>query len=253
MQFPYVNILGIHVHEVRVTDIHNLIKCAIEKDAKLNILNVNIHAINLAFKNEDMKYVLNSADLVFCDGAGVMLGARILNHAIPERITYADWMWQLAEFAARHGFSIYLLGGKSGIAEKAAKQLTLRFPDLLIAGTHHGYFEKQSGSKDNAQILSVINQSNPQILLVAFGMPLQEQWLRQNRHLINANIALTGGAVLDYVSGELQRAPDWLTNNGLEWLGRLIIEPKRLWRRYVIGNPLFISRVIIQKLGILRV
>jgi N-acetylglucosaminyldiphosphoundecaprenol N-acetyl-beta-D-mannosaminyltransferase len=83
-------------------------------------------------------------------------------------------------------------------------------------------------------------------------MPLQERWLMENWDHIDANVALTGGAVFDYVSGELQRAPRWMTDNGLEWLGRLLIEPRRLWKRYLIGNPLFIWRVLKQRLGLLH-
>jgi len=97
-------------------------------------------------------------------------------------------------------------------------------------------------------VLKEINASRPDMLLVGFGMPLQERWLMQNWNRINARVALTGGAVFDYVSGELRRGPRILTDNSFEWLARLLIEPKRLWRRYVIGNPLFLLRVLKQRL-----
>ncbi|MEZ4642784.1 MAG: WecB/TagA/CpsF family glycosyltransferase [Chloroflexota bacterium] len=83
-------------------------------------------------------------------------------------------------------------------------------------------------------------------------MPVQEKWLLENRENLNVNVIMTGGAVFDYVSGELQRAPKWMTDNGLEWLGRLLIEPRRLWRRYLVGNPVFLWRVLKQRLGLLR-
>jgi N-acetylglucosaminyldiphosphoundecaprenol N-acetyl-beta-D-mannosaminyltransferase len=196
---------------------------------------------------------LNSAEIVFCDGAGVVLGARILGNHIPQRITYADWTWQLAEFAEPRGFTLFFLGARPGVADKAAANLKARYPDLRIVGTHHGYFDKTPGSAENEAVIEQINTVRPNILIVGFGMPLQERWLMENWDRIDANVALTGGAVFDYVSGELQRAPRWMTDNGLEWLGRLLIEPRRLWRRYLIGNPLFLWRVLKQRLGLLRI
>lgn len=147
---------------------------------------------------------------------------------------------------------MFFLGSKPGIAEKAAQRLQERHPNLVIAGTHHGYFDKTPGSLENEAIIQQINAARPNILIVAFGMPLQEKWLMENWERIDANIALTGGAVFDYISGELARAPRWMTDNGLEWLGRLLIEPGRLWKRYVIGNPLFLWRILLQRLGVLR-
>jgi len=178
-----------------------------------------------------------------------MLGAKLLGHHIPERITYADWLWQLAAFAEPRQISFYFLGGRPGIAEKAAQQLQLRYPNLQIVGFQHGYFDKGEDSVENQAVIQAINQAKPDILLVGFGMPLQEQWLQENWERIDAKIALTGGAVFDYISGELRRAPRWMTDYGFEWLGRLLIEPRRLWQRYVVGNPVFLWRVLGQRLG----
>ena len=131
-----------------------------------------------------------------------------------------------------------------GIAQKAAEQLKKRRPDLNVAGLHHGYFDRASESQENEKVLEEINVAAPDILVLGFGMPLQERWLMQNWERIDARVALTGGAVFDYVSGELRRGPKILTDNGFEWLARVLIEPERLWRRYVVGNPLFLLRVV---------
>ena len=176
------------------------------------------------------------------------MGARILGQHIPERITYADWMWQLAEFAAARGYSFYFLGAKPGIAQTAADRMIERFPELKIAGVRDGYFNKDNGHPDNEAVLADINAARPNILVVGMGMPMQERWLLDNWNRIDANIALTGGAVFDYISGDLKRAPTWMTDNGLEWLGRLLIEPRRLWQRYIVGNPVFLARVIRERL-----
>jgi N-acetylglucosaminyldiphosphoundecaprenol N-acetyl-beta-D-mannosaminyltransferase len=141
------------------------------------------------------------------------------------------------------------LRARPGVAEKAARRLEYRFPKLRIAGAEHGYFERTLGSPENEAIIKKINAARPDVLLLGFGMPVQEFWLAENWEKVDANVALTGGAVFDYVSGELRRGPRFLTDHGLESVARLMVEPRRLWRRYVIGNPLFLLRVLKQRLG----
>jgi N-acetylglucosaminyldiphosphoundecaprenol N-acetyl-beta-D-mannosaminyltransferase len=242
-----INILGVKVNPLTVPQLHDHLACAIESNRHELVLHVNVHGLNLAGELPWLHEFLNQAEIVFCDGAGVMLGARFLGHHIPERITYADWIWQLAEFAALRDYSIYFLGAQLEIAHKAAEQLRAKTPELHIAGVHHGYFDKTPGHPENEAVLADINRVQPNILLVGMGMPLQELWLRDNWTRINANVALTGGAVFDYVSGNLQRAPRWMTDNGLEWLGRLVIEPHRLWKRYILGNPQFLWNILRQR------
>lgn len=129
----------------------------------------------------------------------------------------------------------------------------MKYPQFQVVGTHDGYFDKSVDSQENQMVIEKINKVRPNILLVGFGMPVQEYWLQENWEKIDTNIALTGGAVFDYLSGELRRAPRWMTDHGLEWLGRLIIEPRRLWKRYIIGLPLFFLRVLLFKLGLLKI
>jgi N-acetylglucosaminyldiphosphoundecaprenol N-acetyl-beta-D-mannosaminyltransferase len=247
-----MEVFGVQVDLIRSVALDNTLANFILSNEKTVVLNVNVHCLNLAYKKPWLRGFLNSAQIVFCDGAGVMLGAHLLGYRISERITYADWTWQLAEFAEPRGFTFFFLGARPGIADKAAARLKERFPDLRIVGTHHGFFDKTAGSPENEAIIQKINAVKPNILILGFGMPIQERWLMENWDCIEANVALTGGAVFDYVSGELRRAPRWMTDHGLEWLGRLIIEPRRLWRRYLIGNPLFLWRVLKQRLGLLR-
>lgn len=248
MRPPLINILGVQVHPLTVDQLHEELAQLIETDAHAEVLHVNVHGMNLSADNPWLRDYLNQAEIVFCDGAGIILGARILGQHIPERITYADWMWQLAEFAAARGYSFYFLGAKPGIAQTAADRMIERFPELKIAGVRDGYFNKDNGHPDNEAVLADINAARPNILVVGMGMPMQERWLLDNWSRIDANIALTGGAVFDYISGDLKRAPTWMTDNGLEWLGRLLIEPRRLWQRYIVGNPVFLARVIRERL-----
>ena len=246
---PSVCLLGIRIHTLSVDDLLTHISCVIHSDNRVIIANVNINAMNLSYDLPWFRAFLDSAEVVFCDGDGVMLGARIMGYCIPQRITYADWMWQLAEFAEPRDFTFFFLGAHPGIVDKAAGRIKERFPNLHIVGTHHGYFDKTPASPENKAVIQKINAVRPNILIVGFGMPLQERWLMENWEHVEANVALTGGAVFDYVSGELHRGPRWMTDHSLEWLARLIIEPRRLWKRYIIGNPLFLLRVLREKAG----
>jgi N-acetylglucosaminyldiphosphoundecaprenol N-acetyl-beta-D-mannosaminyltransferase len=233
------------VDPLTVGELHAEIEHLVRGGERGLVLNVNAHCLNLCYEDPKLRDFVNGAEVVFCDGAGVMLAARILGRRIPERITYADWIWRLAELAAARGFSLYLLGARPGVAREAAMRLQERYPDLEIAGARHGYFDHGAGS---AAVVEEINASAPDILLVGLGMPLQERWLMENRQRLDVRVALTGGAVFDYASGRLRRGPRLLRENGFEWLARLLAEPRRLWRRYLVGNPLFLLRVLRQRI-----
>jgi N-acetylglucosaminyldiphosphoundecaprenol N-acetyl-beta-D-mannosaminyltransferase len=240
-----VNVLGVGVDPLTAEELNAEIGRLVRERKRGLVLNVNAHCLNLCYEDSELRDFLNGAEIVFCDGAGVMLAARILGRRIPARITYADWAWQLAAFAAAEGFSLFFLGARPGVAQAAARRLRERYPDLKVSGVRHGYFDRS----ENEAVVEEINAAAPDILLVGLGMPLQERWLMQNAHRLDVALALTGGAVFDYVSGRLGRGPSLLIRNGFEWLARLLAEPRRLWRRYLVGNPLFLLRVLRQRLG----
>jgi N-acetylglucosaminyldiphosphoundecaprenol N-acetyl-beta-D-mannosaminyltransferase len=204
--------------------------------------------INIAYEQAWFREFLNGADLIYCDGMGVKLGARLLGYDIPERFTLADWVWRLADLAEMGGFSLFLLGNPPGTAEKASGNMQLIHPQLNIAGTQHGFFDKTAGHPENEMILEQINSAKANILLVGFGMPLQERWLMENWPRLDINVAITCGALFEYLAGELRRGPAWMTQNYLEWLARLLISPRRYWKRYLIDNPLFLLRIFQRKL-----
>ncbi len=245
-------ILGVKISEISLPELLAHITIRLNSITKIVISNANIHALNLAYELPWFREFLNNSDLVFCDGVGVQLGARLLGQRLPQRFTPPDWLGRLAALCAERGFSIYLLGARPGVAEKAAARLREACPALQVAGCRHGYFDKTAGSAENEAVVAEINRLRPDILLVGFGMPLQERWLAENLQRLEVRVALPVGAAFDYVSGETRRAPRWMTDHGLEWLGRLIIEPRRLWKRYLLGIPLFFWRVLLQRLGLLR-
>jgi N-acetylglucosaminyldiphosphoundecaprenol N-acetyl-beta-D-mannosaminyltransferase len=242
-----VNLLGVFIDKLPWKRFLNVIESAIHQDNHVLIMHANIRAVNLAYENQDYRRVLNSADFVFCDGMGLLLGARLLGNQLTERFTGADWLYQLAEYSAKRDFSLFFLGSLPGVSDEAAAQLKRSYPKLKIAGTYHGYFDKTKDHPENQELIQLINASKTNILLVGFGMPLQEYWLYENWSSLNVNVAIAVGAVFEYIAGELKRGPDWMTQNYLEWLARVLISPGRYAVRYLHDIPLFAVRILRQK------
>lgn len=246
-RYPEAHLLGVRIVDLPAEAIVAQIDQAIQRRHKSVFQYVNIYALNLAQELPWFREYINQAELAYCDGYGVLLGAWIGGRRLKHRSTPPDWMPQLADLCVQRGYSLYMLGGRTGVAEKAGAQLLRDHPGLRIRGYQHGYFNKSLRSSENEQALRTINAAQAQILIVGMGMPVQERWLMENWSRLNCLVALPVGALLDYLAGERQRAPSWMSQHGLEWLGRLIAEPARLWRRYLIGIPLFMYRVLRQR------
>ena len=240
MQLRQIDMMGIDVTDVTYSSLHRYILECIRERRKSPILNVNVHAMNIAETDEDFRQILRDSPLVFADGMGVVLASALQGERLSGRITYADWMFEFGRFSAEHGISWYLLGAERGTARLAADNLKKRFPTLSIVGCHHGYFEKDG--PENDLVIDGINRCSPDVLFVCFGMPNQEKWIARHVDRIDATVFLPGGACLDYLSEKTRRCPQWMGDFGLEWLYRLGQEPRRLWRRYILGNPMFFLR-----------
>lgn len=242
-----VNVLGVAIDALRLEQVLERICQVIDVRQRLLIMHTNITGLNIAYEQAWYREALNAADLVFCDGMGVKLGARLLGQDIPQRFTLADWMWPFAELAAKRGDTLFLLGNPLGVAERAAARLRQRFPTLRVGGTQHGFFDKTPGSQENEAVIQRLNACQPDIVMVGLGMPLQEKWLHENWPRLDVKVAITCGALFEYLAGDLRRGPQWMTDHYLEWLARLLISPRRYTRRYLRDNPLFLYRVLKQK------
>ena len=198
-----IEVLGVGVDPLTVDDLNAKIGREIRAGGHALVLNANVHCLNLAYKDHALRSFLNGAEVVFCDGSGVMLAARLLGRRIPERITYADWAWRLASYAAAEGILALLpRRPRPGVAEQGSQRSSKSVTRTCeIPGIHDGYFDRSAGSLENEAVIREINAVAPDILLVGFGMPAQERWLMENWGRVDANVALTGGAVFDYVSG----------------------------------------------------
>ena len=179
---------------------------------------------------------------MYCDGFGVKLAARLTGQRLPDRMTPPDWIDALLERFASEGISVFLVGDEPGVAEACADAIRRNHPGVEVAGTHHGFFEV--GSNEDLGLVRSINESSPAVVLVGMGMPRQERWIDQNLDKLDVSLCLPVGALFRWYAGVERRAPSWITSNGLEWLGRLVAHPVRHFRRYVVGLPLFLERVI---------
>lgn len=243
---PPRHVDGLPVHPLRLTELLALLDGAVAGEGRLTVFYANVHAANLARRDPALRAAYAAADLVFCDGQGLRLGAAILGQPLPERFTPPDWIDALAARCAARGAGIFLLGGRPGVAEAAAARLRERHPGLPTAA-HHGYFLDSPAAEAGA--LEAVAAFGPGVLLVGLGMPLQERWVAARRAAIGAPVVMTVGALFDYLGDAVPRGPRWLTDNGFEWLCRLYYEPRRLWRRYVLGNPSFLLRVVGRRLA----
>lgn len=239
-----VKLLGLALYPVGVEEMHHFIAEVISQQKKAVVLNLNIHCVCLALKSSWLKDFINAAQMVFCDGDGVRWGAKCLGLSVPPKITHDRWIWQLAEFGERRGYRFFFLGARPGVADEAARRLKEQYPKLQIVGTRHGYFNRAGSENDH--VVSVINQSDADIVVVGFGMPVQEKWILENWLRLKAHIVLSGGAVFDYASGYTKRAPSWVIRMQCEWLFRVIQEPRRLFKRYATEIPVFFYRILLE-------
>lgn len=244
-KFEEVVLLKTRFHKVNVRQVIDYVVSTAKSRKQAIVGNVNIKAMNLACELPWYRDFLNKADLVFCDGFGVLLGAKIFGYALnsDHRMTPPDFVEDLILACEQQNISIFLLAGKPGVTDKAIAKFKAIAPNLQIQG-HHGYFDKSGGEND--AVIAQINSFKPGILYVGFGMPLQERWILDNLARLEAGVLLPMGACLDFYTNTVYRGPRWMTDRGLEWLTRLFVEPKRLWQRYILGNPLFLYRVLKQ-------
>jgi N-acetylglucosaminyldiphosphoundecaprenol N-acetyl-beta-D-mannosaminyltransferase len=244
-----VTLLGVGIVDLPASEIVSSVLNTVIAGERGVFVYINIYALNLAQSLPWFRDFLNNAALAYCDGFGVLLGARLAGYSLSHRSTPPDWISKLAAECASKSIRIFLLGGRPGVAERAASSLTIEHPGLQVCGVHHGYFDVTQGSSDNQGLIRAINEKEADLLLVGMGMPLQEKWLEENWSQLKTRVALPVGALLDYLSGEKRRPPGWMAKHGLEWVGRLYLEPSRLWKRYLLGIPHFYYLILRQKLG----
>lgn len=235
-----VPLFGLPIDNLTLSEAVEQIVARTDRSATSQVAFVNADCVNLSFKDAAYRQSLQrDADLVLADGIGVKLAGDLMRLPIKQNVNGTDLFPRLCEQLADAGKSLYLLGAQPGVADEVAAWARGQYPTLKIAGAQHGYFDPS----DEPAVLERIRRSGASVLLVAFGAPRQDRWIAENRHaLAGVPVAIGVGGLFDFFSGRKPRAPLWMREMGLEWAFRLGLEPARLWKRYVVGNGIFLMR-----------
>jgi N-acetylglucosaminyldiphosphoundecaprenol N-acetyl-beta-D-mannosaminyltransferase len=229
VDLPTSILLGVRVHRATMPQAVDAVARLVRDGGTHQIVTLNGAMLVRAAHDESVRTVLNNCTLAIADGAGVLLAARLLGLPAFARIPGVEFADAMCALAATHGYRVFLLGGQPGVADAAADVLRRRYPTLTVAGALHGYFT------DEGSVIAQIRQSSPHILLVGLGFPRQELWLAAHRDRLGVPVIMGVGGTFDVLAGRVRRAPRWVQDVGLEWVYRLVQEPRR-WR-VVIGLP----------------
>lgn len=245
----YVNIFGVNINNITFNEASDIVKSFLKEDRLHTVITPNTEIVMAAKDHENIRNIVNSADLVIPDGIGLIYGSKIRKKPLKERVTGFDLSMELLKIAEEDGYSLYLLGGKPGISEKAAKNIKIKFPALNIKGYHHGYFKGthlgMPGHEEEKKVIEEINKLKPDVIFLGLGFPKQELWIEENKDKINSRIIIGNGGVMDILSGNSKRAPKIFIKLNLEWLYRLLSEPSRIKRQMAI--PKFILNILFDK------
>ena len=242
-----VTILGVTIDDLTIGEAVAVLRAAAQGAKPRTIYFANAHTLNGAVEADDYRILLNEADFVLGDGTGVRWAARLQRHRMQANLNGTDLVPAFLQAAAADGLRLYLLGAQPAVVERTADVVRRRFPGWTIAGARHGYFRAESLD----EVVTAINGAAPNILLVGMGNPLQERWIHANRARLRVNVCVGVGGLFAYMSGDTRRAPSWMRRIGLEWLGVMAMQPRK-FTRYLRGNPLFLWRIVHERLAAAR-
>lgn len=240
--FNKVEIFDVAFDNLKLDAVLNLFKSTIDKKEKKSVFFINADCLNKTFDDLEYKEILKKSDLVLPDGSGVNIACNLLKKPLLENLNGTDMLPYICHLAQKEGYRIFLLGAQEGVAFKMSEELRKKYPKLQISGVNNGFLKNED---DELQVIKKINQVKTDILLVAMGAPMQEKFIAKYKDNIDASLCFAVGGLFDFYSKKVKRAPLYLRETGFEWVYRIIQEPKRMWKRYVLGNPLFLYRVFI--------
>jgi N-acetylglucosaminyldiphosphoundecaprenol N-acetyl-beta-D-mannosaminyltransferase len=232
---------AVSIANVSMDEALSMIERAVRERLRRCVFFVNADCMNLSARDPGYHRILGRDDAwVFGDGAGIKLAGALSRQPLQDNVNGTDMFPLLAAQCAKNGQSIFLLGAKEGVAAEVEARMVAAYPGLRIAGTHHGYF--QHG--ECPEVIARINDSGADIVMVALGAPLQERFIARHRDALASPVLMGVGGLFDFYSGRVPRAPKILRDASLEWTWRLMMEPRRMWRRYLVGNFAFVGRVL---------
>jgi len=233
-------ILGLLIDQLSMEEVMEKIEDYLSWGRSHKIFYANPHVVLMARKYPELASYFNNADIVLPDGYGIVLAAKLLNLPIKRRIIGLDVLLRLSDLAAEKGWRLYFLGAQNQVLQKSLKILKERFKGINIVGSHHGHFLEA----EESTIVEDITSKNPDIVVVCMGVGKQESFIYKYFQRLAVPVFFGNGGALDFVSGRIKRAPLWMQKHGLEWIFRFLQEPQRLWKRYTIGNLVFITLIL---------
>ncbi len=237
-----VRMFGLAIDNTRLaTAARDLVQAATD-GRRTRVVFANAHVVNTALTDVHYLASVQAADRIFADGSGMALAAKINGKSLIDNVNGTDMFALLCREAIAAGVTIFLLGGKPGIAARAAQTITTFGMGAAIAGVHHGYFARGSAEED--RVIGAINASGASIVLVAFGVPEQDMWTQANAARLDARVVAGVGGLFDFFAGAVARSPKFMRTLGCEWVWRLAMEPRRMAKRYLVGNAVFIGHAV---------
>ena len=241
-------VLGVRTHAVQLEQVVDRMREWIRKrDGCHSIAATGMHGVVEAQHDASFKDVLNARDLVVPDGMPLVWLGRHKGHPLRRRVYGPDLLLAFCEQSAGQGYSHFFCGGEPGVAERLAESLKTRFPGLYVVGTYSPPFRPLTAAEDE-EIVALIGRAAPDVLWVGLGTPKQERWMHSNKDKLDVPVMVGVGAAFDMLSGRRIQAPPWMREHGLEWFFRLIQEPRRLWRRYLLYGAQFIAYLVLESL-----
>ncbi|MDI6711183.1 MAG: WecB/TagA/CpsF family glycosyltransferase [Bacillota bacterium] len=243
---PSIELLGARIDALTVGEAVDFAADLVTKGRPSQVITMNPEYLYRAQKEPELLRVANGAALVTADGVGIVWAAACAGRPVPQRVTGIDLMQRLLARAAAEGWRVYFLGAVPGVAEEAARRARESLPGLIVCGAHHGYFDVD----DDGAVVAAVRAARPDLLFCGLGAPKQELWAARRLGDLGVPVVMGVGGSLDVLAGKVRRAPAWLVRLRLEWLGRLVREPRR-WRRQLV-LPKFawlVIRTYVLKLG----
>lgn len=242
-----INFLGCQLNAETMRETVERVRVGVASGGFIQHVVVNVAKLVNMRSDSSLLRSVNACDIINIDGMGVVWGARILGHEVPERVAGVDLFHELLSMSAANGFSVYLLGATDEVVSKTAAMVQSLYPGLEIAGYHHGYFWD-----DEETMVEKICQSGAQLLFVAITSPKKENFINRWKDKLGVNFVMGVGGTFDVVAGKVKRAPMWMQKYGLEWLYRVIQEPRRMWKRYLVTNSIFAWLLLKEKFAQLK-
>ncbi|WP_345772823.1 WecB/TagA/CpsF family glycosyltransferase [Vibrio sp. Isolate23] len=239
-----VTFLGSPMDTMTMSETVEAIKGRIETGEFTQHVVVNVAKLVNMKKDQELAQSVTECDIINIDGMGVVWGARFVGHQIPERVAGVDLFYELNAMAEKEAFPVFFLGAKQEVVEKTAQIMKSNHPNLNIAGHHHGYFWD-----DEAALVKKVKDSGAKLLFVAITSPKKENFINKWRDELGVDFVMGVGGTFDVVAGKVNRAPAWMQNAGLEWLYRVIQEPRRMWKRYLVTNSKFAFLLLKERWG----